>query len=98
MKRIIEGKTYNTDTATLVADWDNGKFSNDFNYAYENLYITKKGQFFITGNGCFINGYLDGNEMCRDMLLLSEAAALKWCEYRSIEPDLISTYLKTEEG
>ena len=42
MKKIINGKQYNTDTAKYLGDWDNGYPSNDFCYCVERLYLTKK--------------------------------------------------------
>jgi hypothetical protein len=47
MIRIINLKRYNTDTARCLADWTNGKFTNDFNYLEEMLYRTPKGNYFI---------------------------------------------------
>lgn len=51
MKKIINGKKYDTDSATIVCCYDNGYFSNDFNYCREELYRKKTGEFFIYGEG-----------------------------------------------
>lgn len=51
MKKIEEGKVYNTDTAEAVASWDNGHMTSDFQYCSEVLYRTKKGKFFLFGEG-----------------------------------------------
>lgn len=50
MKKIIEGKRYDTDTANLVASWDNGKFG-DFGFIEEALYRKRTGEYFIHGEG-----------------------------------------------
>ena len=50
MKRIIDGKTYNTETATKVCDTGND-LSIGFGHEDSALYITKKCAFFIAGNG-----------------------------------------------
>ncbi len=42
MKRIIDGKTYNTDTATRVTGGDNSRYSD----AWWGLYQTRHGAFF----------------------------------------------------
>lgn len=47
MKRIINGKTYDTDTAELVASGDNGCDVGDCWRRNEELYRTKKGAYFI---------------------------------------------------
>lgn len=50
MKKVIDGKRYDTGTATLVAHADYGNRS-DFYFWDEDLYITKKGNWFIYGEG-----------------------------------------------
>lgn len=51
MKKIIEGRKYNTDTATKVGTWDNEYGASDFNYVEETLYRKQNGEFFIHGEG-----------------------------------------------
>ena len=51
MKRIIDGKTYNTDTATHICDTSNGLPDGDFQAEYSDLYVTKKGAYFLAGSG-----------------------------------------------
>lgn len=50
IKQVINGKLYNTETATLVKDYE---FSNpgDFHYLYQGLYKTAKGAWFTAGHG-----------------------------------------------
>jgi len=47
MKKIINGKTYNTKTAELVASGSNDLMITDCYYRAEELYRTKKGAYFI---------------------------------------------------
>ena len=49
MKRIIDGKTYNTETAEKICDTGNDEYATDFRYENSALYITKKGAYFIAG-------------------------------------------------
>ena len=51
MRKIIDGKVYDTATAAKVAENWNGIGSNDFNYLNEEIYKTKKGKFFLFGEG-----------------------------------------------
>jgi hypothetical protein len=51
MKAIINGKRYNTETAEHIAKFHNGLSHSDFNYIYETLYRTKKGNWFLHGEG-----------------------------------------------
>lgn len=50
MKKIINGKLYNTETAKMIGSW-RYSHSGDFNYCEETLYQTKKGNYFVYGEG-----------------------------------------------
>jgi hypothetical protein len=51
MKRIINGKTYNTDTATHICDTSNGLPNGDFQAENSDLYVTKNRAYFVAGSG-----------------------------------------------
>ena len=51
MKKIINGKMYNTETATLICRFNNGLSYSDFRCLNERLYQKKTGEFFIHGSG-----------------------------------------------
>jgi hypothetical protein len=52
MKKIIDGKRYDTDTATLVCDCSpRGFYRNDFRYEDTQLYRTPRGGWFVAGEG-----------------------------------------------
>ena len=51
MMRIIDGKRYNTETATKVASWGNNLGRRDFNNVDETLYVTAKKNWFLHGEG-----------------------------------------------
>ena len=50
MKKIINGRKYDTDTAELVAEWDNGDYG-DFDFVREGLYRKRTGEYFLYGRG-----------------------------------------------
>ena len=77
MKKIIDGKLYNTDTATRLADWDNGYGGGDLDYCEETLYRTKKGAYFLYGCGGARNegDWCSGGE---DISVLTEEEAKEW--------------------
>lgn len=64
MKQIINGKKYDTETATLIAE-DSYLYQSDFRYYDEALYKTKKGAWFLAGEGGPMSKYAeptgDGN-------------------------------------
>jgi hypothetical protein len=52
MIRIVNGKRYNTETATHLCNISRGGYSrSDFSYDDTDLYVTKHGNFFIAGEG-----------------------------------------------
>ena len=57
MKKVIEGKVYNTETAEEIHSWSNHYPSSDFKACSESLYRTKKGAFFIAGSGGPLSSY-----------------------------------------
>lgn len=64
MKRIIKGKTYNTETAEVVARGHTGAQVQDIHRKHEELYITPKGNYFIHdefGNIIIVNDDLSLN-------------------------------------
>lgn len=57
MKKIINGKLYDTETAKKLGDWDNGLYTNDLNYVCETLYKKRTGEFFLLGEGGAATNY-----------------------------------------
>ena len=85
MIRVVNGKRYNTETAERVACASNGAYYSDFNYWSEDLYLTKKGSWFLHGEGGGLTSYAKilpdgsrtGGESIRPM---TRAAARAWLE------------------
>ena len=84
MKRVINGRKYDTETATLLASWNNGYDINDPNYVEEILYRMTTGEYFVYGRGgansCYSkwhNGQWYGSN---DIIPKSEPRARAWVE------------------
>jgi len=84
MKKVIDGKIYNTKTATCIASWDNGYYGGDFNRCSEDLYQTKKGVYFIYGEGGPRSRYSEscgnGTSCGEDSRTVDRQEAYEWCE------------------
>ena len=50
MKKIIDGKLYNTKTAIEIAE-ESFSYPGDFHHTFQTLYKTKKGVYFFHGGG-----------------------------------------------
>lgn len=94
MKKTIKRKTYDTDTATEIGTFHNGASYTDFNYMYEKLYRSEKGNFFIVGEGGPSSKYgqflAGGGRTGRgDVFLpLTDEEAYKWLEKHGDQSDL----------
>lgn len=51
MKKIINGRLYNTNTAEEVDSYREPRSYNDFRFFEETLYKKRTGEFFLAGNG-----------------------------------------------
>jgi hypothetical protein len=102
MKRIINGKTYSTETAELVAEFDNGLPRSDFHCREESLYRTKKGALFLHGRGGGLTRWAGTYGNMRgwgeSIEALTESEALDWCERHTIAPDTVAQYFDIEEA
>ena len=57
MKKIINGKVYDSYKAAEIGSWDNGCGYNDLNYVSETLYRKRTGEYFILGDGGAMTKY-----------------------------------------
>lgn len=96
---IINGKRYNTKTATKIAHYWNNYAVNDFHYCEEVLYRTKNGNWFIDGSGGALSKY---SEPCGNMtsagdkiVPISSKEALAWLEEHE-EIDALEEYFSNE--
>lgn len=97
MKKIIDGKIYNTETATLLYTDDNGLGRGDFNFEDETLYKTPRGRYFVFGEGGAMTQYgrpVDGNARTagRNIIPLSTQEAIKLLEKYNAHEVLISEF------
>ena len=84
MKKIINGKKYDTKTAKKIITWSN-EFYNDFREISETLYRKKTGEYFLYGEGGAMTVYAEaigdntwsGGEQ---IIPLKEKEAKRWAE------------------
>ena len=102
MKKIINGKRYDTDTATLIGSARYG-YPSDFEYWAEDLYRKKTGEFFLYGEGGPMSRYSrstgqnewSGGEEIRP---LSLKEAQKWAEKYLDADKYEKVFGRIEEG
>jgi hypothetical protein len=89
-RKVIEGRAYDTETATFLAEASGGGYSNDFSHWEELLYRTPRGRLFVAGSGGPMSRYarsIDQNSWSggSDLRPLSDAEARQWVETNSNE-------------
>lgn len=101
MKKIINGRRYDTDTAQRIAEWDNGLPGGDLDYISESLYQKRTGEFFLHGDGgarswAAVPDY-DAMAPGERIRPLSEEEAREWCENRLDADDYEAIWGESEE-
>lgn len=102
MKQIINGKKYDTNTATEVCSYDNGCSTNDFNWCHTVLYKKRTGEFFFFGEGGAMSAYArkcDMNSYCggRKIIPTTEKDAKDFAEKNMDVDDYESVFGTVEE-
>lgn len=101
MKKIINGKRYDTDTAEFIGKWENIYNSADLQYECEELYRKKTGEFFIYGEGgpassfAVQTGSSSWSGSCK-ITPITEDEAKKWVE-KNLDGDVYESLFELEE-
>jgi hypothetical protein len=99
MKKVIDRKVYDTETATELATWWNGYGGDgggDFKNCSETLYQSKKGSFFLHGEGGPMSSYARpcGNGLSggSDIKPFTKEEAIRWLERRELVYELVTIF------
>ena len=100
MKKIINGKLYDTETAKKLGDWDNGLCTSDFNYVCETLYKKRTGEFFLLGEGGAATNYserIGSNDWCYGYAIMpmSFDEAQKWASSVGYKEEDVNDIIKS---
>ena len=96
MKAIIDGLRYDTETAEMIDEASaRGYACNDFSYWSEKLYRTKKGNYFLAGEGGALSRYSEafgqnGSTGGKKIIAIDADEAREWCERHST-PETVET-------
>ena len=96
MRKVIEGKRYDTETATKVAD-DSYSNYGDLQYWSEEIYRTKRGNWFLYGEGGAMSKYAQAigqNEVGGGSAIipLTGGEALAWLEAHTEDSEAYEEY------
>ncbi len=102
MRKIINGKMYDTNTAKEISYWNNGGSHSDFDFCEETLFRKRTGEFFLYGFGGAMSKYskscgLNSWEGSEEIIPLTEDKARKWVETHADAEDYIKVFGEPEE-
>ena len=102
MRAIIEGRMYSTETATELGHYSHLS-PNDFNFIDEGLYRTKKGRYFLAGEGGAMTHYSHScgdNSWCggEKIIPVEEWEAREWMETHCEAEEYIAAFGEPEEA
>ena len=104
MKRVIGGKSYDTATATHICQTIDYGYPGDFESCDESLYRTKKGTYFIAGEGGPMSKYATscgGGDVSsgEGMEIISKEQARQLAEEAGLDAeDMVAAGFDVEEG
>lgn len=102
MKKIINNRLYDTDTAKFLGSWHNMADVRNFSYIHEELYRKRTGEFFLFGEGgpmskyavsCGQNSWSGGEKI----IPLSPANAREWAEEKLTADEYAEIFGMPEE-
>lgn len=101
MKKIIENKLFNTETAEVVGRYTNDLLQTDFRYMEETLCKKKTGEYFLYGYGGAMSKYCkecaDGWSGSEQITPLSLDEAKAWAEEHLDADAYIKEFGEVEE-
>ena len=103
MKKIINGKQYNTETAERLGEYEPSPYRSDFHYFCETLYRKKTGGFFLHGEGGPASKYSKScgqNEWCgsETIVPMTYGDAREWAEEYLDGDEYISIFGEPDES
>ena len=102
MRKVIKGRTYNTETSKEVGCWSNGLSGGDFGRCEETLYVNTKGAYFLYGEGGALSKYSqpagDMKGPGREIVPLSMEQAQEWAEEHLTADEYEAEFGECEEA
>lgn len=103
MKKIINGRRYDTETAKELGFWDNNFGVSDFNFVQETLYQKRTGEYFLHGEGGPMTKYAETIGMNQwsggeRIMPMSYEEAREWAESHLEADDYEKIFGQVSEG
>jgi len=101
MRKIINDRAYDTDTAELLFRFVGDLEQNDYRFFAQTLYRKKNGEFFMLCEGDAMSPYLRGNGvepvMGGEIQVLEESEIREWAQFHMTGDEYEAIFGKVEE-
>lgn len=102
MKKIVNGKLYNTETAKLLGEHSKG-IPGNLDFIDEELYRTKKGAYFLFAYGGPLSRYSEPNgtgglQSGQVILPMEESEAKAWAEKHLTADEYLAIFDNVDEA
>lgn len=103
MKKIIQGRLYDTETAKRCGSYESNPSKSDFHWYRESLFQKKNGEFFLYGEGNVASPYgkpVAQNEWCSGskIIPLTYDGAVRWAQERLDADEYNAIFGESNEG
>lgn len=103
MKKIIQGRLYDTETAKRCGSYESNPSKSDFHWYRESLYQKKNGEFFLHGEGNAASPYcakVAQNELSRGekIIPLTYEGTMKWAKAHLGSDEYSAIFGESNEG
>lgn len=102
MKAIINGLRYDTEKATKIGEYSHGAYpqSGDFSHWSAALYVTKRGSYFLSGEGGAMTQFSEsspygGSSGGSKLIPLEPEEALYWAEHH-LDTETVEQFFGSE--
>jgi len=96
MKKVIDRTVYDTQTAEQIAEYTSAHNMTDFAYFEERLHRTKKGNWFLYGEGGPSSPYKeavgDTTAGSQEIIPMDEDEVIEWLESRGLYDQLMAIF------
>ncbi|SHI16452.1 hypothetical protein SAMN02745823_02932 [Sporobacter termitidis DSM 10068] len=101
MRKIVNGKTYNTTAARLVGEWRSMSSARNSDWCHEMLFQTDGGEYFLWGCGGTLSAYKTAGAVTRSsragITPLSLEKAMAWARVHLKHATYIKEFRKYEQ-
>ncbi len=92
IQKVIGGKCYDTSDASLIGCIYSGRRRGDFRWLREGLYKSRRGEFFLAGQGGPSSKWVNDSVAGGGLKILTEEEAMVWAQQNNVPSFIIKQH------